>query len=444
MGAAKILSIWSGPDLTHAFLGSGCQLDGRHVLTAKHLVRDREKAYVGLVDDHHGLVAATVINCHQDHDAAILQLDAECPINGPPPWLMNEHISLNNQVVTMHAIDPLHHGVHRADYQIGSYDAGRAEYVLTPDNARGHSGGVITWKNQVVGLLFARMKGEPLCRAVSMHRLLPWLLSHAPTLSAFSSDVTGAPYAETRDAIRVILLREEMLALSRTWGTDPLQGLTTHDVTRVVNRMRAAIELASSEGLTFDGRSMRRFKDGCRDILARVYRLAIDGESARTWINKQLTLPCQSAEASAFIHAVASSAGVKISPSPMRSNFRVERMVDDAGLDAGVGKDRVAQVQKEFWCQVFIEAFPSGEQPLHASLHKELVDAMTNLSEGDDRPFVLTGVDTTGGAGLRRLAQTLPVVAVARSGIAGDILLVDEGKLNSALALCLRAIEECA
>ena len=101
---------------------------------------------------------------HDEHDAAILKMEAETPLLVFIPTLLHEHRSLIGEPIHLLAISPLSKSRYESSsYSIGGYDEIHGEYELSPDNARGHSGGVVIWNGILVGLLFARAIDDPLC-----------------------------------------------------------------------------------------------------------------------------------------------------------------------------------------------------------------------------------------------------------------------------------------
>ena len=193
MDPLTVVSIWSDRDGSNSFLGSGCLLDRRHVLTARHLVAARGAVYLGLIPGAAERYSAHVLASHDEHDAAILMIEAETPMPVASPVVMRDHQSLTGEAVQLLAISPLSKSRYAASsYSIGNYDDVHGEYELSPDDARGHSGGVVIWDDMIVGLLFARASDDPLCRAVSMHRLYPWILRSAPTLALRDSKSSPA------------------------------------------------------------------------------------------------------------------------------------------------------------------------------------------------------------------------------------------------------------
>jgi hypothetical protein len=193
MELPTIVSIWSDRAGSESFLGSGCLLDRRHALTAKHLVGGGP-VYVGLIAGAAERYRAEVLAAHDEHDAAILRIEAETPLPISSPALLQEHYSLASEPVRLLAISPLNKSIYDAsNYSIGGYDDIHCEYELSPDIARGHSGGVVVWGDIIVGLLFARATNDPLCRAVSMHRLYPWIIKTLPTAVFRRSESSSVP-----------------------------------------------------------------------------------------------------------------------------------------------------------------------------------------------------------------------------------------------------------
>jgi tetratricopeptide (TPR) repeat protein len=181
-----VVSIWRDSDRSDSFLGSGCLLDRRHILTAQHLLAGSTTVYIGLIAGAADRYRAHMLVSHDEHDAAILKMEAETPLLVSSPVLLHEHRSLAGEPIHLLAISPLSKSRYESsNYSIGGYDEIHGEYELSPDNARGHSGGVVIWNGILVGLLFARAIDDPLCRAVAVHRLYPWIQKNIPAAAVW-------------------------------------------------------------------------------------------------------------------------------------------------------------------------------------------------------------------------------------------------------------------
>lgn len=181
MNAPVVVSIWSTREGENSFLASGCLLDSQHVLTAGHILH-QSTVYVKVESDCRR-IRARPICVHDRYDAGLLELEESSYQSVPAPALLREPQGLIGELVAIHVISPTHKNFHKVpNYAIGSYDEKNGHYELSPENAEGHSGGVVVWRNMVVGLLVARAKNQPLCRAISLDRLFTWISSALPEI----------------------------------------------------------------------------------------------------------------------------------------------------------------------------------------------------------------------------------------------------------------------
>lgn len=173
-----VVSLWRRKD-KQGFLCSGLLLTGRHILTVRHAFDTGSKdqpVYVRLIDGVDGDVEARLVHRHRDRDAAILKLGTAVGAVTSPDLPTDGHRSFDGQPVTLRVVDPDSHGrTTFPNYSIGRFDHDTGEYILSPEDARGHSGGIVEVDGRAIGLLSRRKKEDPLCRAVAMHLLWPWL-----------------------------------------------------------------------------------------------------------------------------------------------------------------------------------------------------------------------------------------------------------------------------
>lgn len=180
----NIVSLRSGATATESdFVGSGFLIDRCHVLTAKHVweeaVAKGPTVYIAVLPHRDGALPAALVMSHLTRDATILRvIDWEAPGSVMPPRLAAEYESLNGRPVVLHAVSRTHGQVMESPmYSVSSYDNEFQEFELTPDVARGNSGGAVVHGEHVIGLVSNRAPNEPIARALALHSLLPWIRS---------------------------------------------------------------------------------------------------------------------------------------------------------------------------------------------------------------------------------------------------------------------------
>jgi hypothetical protein len=158
-----VVSLWRRKD-KQGFLCSGLLLTGRHILTVKHAFdtgTENDSVYVRLIDGVDGDIEAKVVQRHRDRDAAILELGTAVVAIGPD-LLTHGGRSFDGQPATIRVVDPDNFGrATFSNYSIGRFDHETGEYILAPEDALGHSGGIVEVDDRIVALLSRRKKDGP-------------------------------------------------------------------------------------------------------------------------------------------------------------------------------------------------------------------------------------------------------------------------------------------
>jgi hypothetical protein len=171
----RIVSLWRQRD-RRDFLCSGLMLGPHHVLTVKHAFLDHHgPIFVRLIERIDGNVEARLVESHSRYDAAILKLPTAVASTWPR-LLRSGDRNFDGKRVMLYVMDPVSKSRSTpTSYSIASFDHKTDEFVIIPENPRGHSGGIVEVDGQVIGLLSRRTTGDPLCRAVAMHKLRDWI-----------------------------------------------------------------------------------------------------------------------------------------------------------------------------------------------------------------------------------------------------------------------------
>ncbi len=296
----QIVSLWSdATPCTDNYLCVGLRLDPRHILTVRHALADRpERAptFVRLIRNHDQSKRAYLLHRHDTLDAAILALDV--PVGDVPfPPLRRTGSAPTGSRVLLRVVDPKIFNAHPLEsHTIGSYDEEHDEYILSPRNAIGHSGGLVEVGGAIVGLLSRRAKDDPLCRAVAVHRLWPWLearLSSEPAVLPSPSaplpepQVISAAYRHlverVRKNVREILQKPEAELLRRNWSDDPVARFDPKRPTEQLIEQADALFLATKKTIALwqarpveplaDARADR--KGLCETLVTELVKLAV-------------------------------------------------------------------------------------------------------------------------------------------------------------------------
>jgi len=236
-----VVSIRSGPSAeASAFVGSGFLVDRCHVLTAAHVWKQAASAnaaiYVGALPDCDSPLAATLSAQHETRDAAILRItEWHAPREVLPPVLAREYRTLDGEAVELRAMSPSHPKVMTApSYCVSSYDNEWQEYELTPEVARGNSGGAAVHGDEVIGLIAKRAENEPLTRALAMHSLLAWIGSVIGSENAGQTPVAVPAEASVASPPRAVDSARGVSGLSHRLGSIHLHvdGVSARDYVR--------------------------------------------------------------------------------------------------------------------------------------------------------------------------------------------------------------------
>jgi hypothetical protein len=296
-----IVSLWPGKE-ERDLICSGLLLTGRHILTVRHAFAawpEEDPVYVRLIEGV-SVAPARVLQRHHDYDAAILELTTPVAaivspeVQQAPPSAGMPPVGVRD--LTLRFIDPDHFGWSAPDnYAIASFDHATGEYVIAPENARGSSGGVAEYQGRIIGLLSRRKKEEPLCRAVAMHLLWPWIESvvagapgatpgpMSPPPPLVLSPAYRALVAEVRKRVRERLEYPGTADLVHHWGADPLAALAAGSPAAAVPERvrsllyglhRATVACLPAWQRQRDG--FTRIADDCRALLSDLVKLAVN------------------------------------------------------------------------------------------------------------------------------------------------------------------------
>lgn len=309
MAGPAIVSLWRTAELPpaeppelrdRAFLCGGLRLDQRHILTVRHIFNDcqtGQEVYVRLIAGKEGSAPARLLGCHARYDAALLQLTTPAPLDGPPAIETRATVAHHGKPAALHVIDPKNYGVASPpNYGIGNFDDGTGEYGLTPEDAHGHSGGIVVVEGRIIGLLSRRVERQPLCRAVALHLLWPWIVTCAPDLKAVqpppprdvvAGGLSPALLERVRERISKRLESPDLTNLARRWGTDPLAGFNPADPVPQLRDLFDDLRHATTECLPEWRRDRGQRQGGlddirahCRFLVTELVRLLVDARAA--------------------------------------------------------------------------------------------------------------------------------------------------------------------
>jgi hypothetical protein len=455
----KILSVW-GSETGDDFLGSASLLDREHVLTVKHMFRDcwsevpmysRDTVYVADAERANSRriqVVEPVL--HDTLDAAIGRL-AKAWTDSLASWpgFLAQQVCLNGQELVGHVVDRDLKTVVMPAYRVMKFDdtPGVGEWVLQNQTAPGYSGGLLTYKNEVVGLLHIRSEREPKAFAICTAQLRDWLEQHVPGWTAL-----GTAQARCVEAVKEI---EHLLA--KQPGLDVLADLWVRDalVPRSISRALMALATAVEKALPVWERRRagiagypHSVREDCCALAGRVVRLGVDVDALRRLLDDPAqVMPVDSVGLAALCQALVEDLPCQLSPHVHAENpdvMTAKTAMLSKALVAGVDKEADQDVARQF----YFDVYGIAPQQIDPRLRRSLLARMRLETEENKVPYRLAGIapsrrNDSAYTHLVDLADTFGAVPVARSGWQGarcPFLFEDEEYLVQALHKCILQI----
>jgi hypothetical protein len=435
-----IISLWRDEGCK-GFLCTGLLLSEQYVLTVKHTFKawsDDQPVFVGMIDGVHQGVVAHVLQRHQTYDAAVLRLQTAVKTAGSPPIQAQSSQSFDGRPATLWVIDPdTYSRSPLPNGGVGNFDHHSGEYVIYPENARGHSGGVVDVEGRVIGLFSRRKTNDPLARATAMHLLWPWLqgiIAREPVDQTGVSPPTvliSTAYIrlveKVRDRVRRLLMNPGTENLVSVWGSDdPLAGFDLKDPASQLDRLMKGLYLATRDchrrwQRDLGGR-IGEIKHDCLELWSELAKLAVnpsasDAELAAVAAGSadQLFLACQyGGTAEAVYCALRNLSHV------FGSHEREQDVVSDLAvrlswqLPSGLGEDERQEVLKKLWDKVMDAPLPAKIDGKH---YDQLVVQLNLNRDWENRQFLLVAKgpwEWCNDSDYRRLADELHVGLVLR------------------------------
>jgi hypothetical protein len=320
--------------------------------------------------------------------------------------------SFQRQAATLRVIDP--DSFNRAtasNYSIATFDHATGEYVITPENARGHSGGIVEVKGQVIGLLSRRKTDDPLCRAVAMHLLWPWIrdsLGEPPAASAAAPPTAvGAVSAAYRALVEKVRVRvRERLQhpgterLTRDWGADPLADFDFADPTGQLAILLDELFVATRNGIPDWRRRSERERTAiqadCRGLVSELVKLAVDPAADAAGRDlaaiaasppERLHLACQFAGTAEAVYFALGDLPNLLERRVREPDIASALVVHfDDLLPPGEGEDRRQALLRKLWVRVM------GEEPparVDGKREQQLLSRIRRHAVRDGRRYLL-------------------------------------------------------
>jgi hypothetical protein len=286
---------------------------------------------------------------------------------------------------------------------------------------------------------------QALCQLVSEQAML------RPTPA---SDEAARLSAAATQIAKILDNNPELASLKEHWGAEPLTGRGQGDVADLVTRLAQSVQnsLDAWRRSRMSDEAAAELRRKCRGLLSTLYCLAMDGSSLRELAASAAvgrSVPAKSAATVGFAYAVAHGRNASMAPNKASGvDFVSQGTVDLGHADPGIGNDRRAHVHQAFWAEVFnnpLRSYPGGQgEPLSDEPMEELRDRIWARARRENIAHLVTEVATANGArssNLNQITSELGVVGLARTGKAGNLTLLPEGRFNALIVDCLDQIE---
>lgn len=363
----------------------GLHLGRQLILTFKDPLAGHEQGatlYVASADGSGSALKARVRQLHGELNAAVLELAT--PGESIPearPALGLSEVALQSPEANLWTV-PLGSTLVRAN-RVG-VTAGadpNADTIAVDVEEASRTGGILEENGRVLGLLPPCEPGEPTPRAVSMHRLLPWIESTLRPPASLSmslepepeprptvpSDVYRGLVEDVRARIRELLQGQEMKTIRERWGADPLKNFDIPAAARENDRLWTEIvqvtEDCADQWRDLPESVRHEISHRCRSIVTNLAMLAVDPDApdgaGQCMVRKRegsgpgkIHVRCQEPFVADLVYAagndvpcqlsLASREGGQESQNEFSVHFRGE-------IADGVGRDRLFTLARKLW-----------------------------------------------------------------------------------------------
>ncbi len=463
----RIVSLWRNKD-KDGFLCSGLLLTGQYILTVRHAFEDwpeNRTVYVGLIDGVERKVEADVFQHHREKDAALLKLQTAVSLAEAPALLMDSQRSFDGSQAQLRVIDPdCFQRASLPNYAIGCFDHGTGEYVLNPDSAKGYSGGVVEVDGQIIGLLTRRTKDDPICRALALHLLAPWITNIVAKSAPNSPPPPVVPLPAITSAYLELLARVRnrvceklknpgLEVLVKHWNKDPLEGFVptaaAAQLQGLFNTLYRATEAGKVEWSRSNPPLLSNIKNDCRFLLSELSKLAVNPASGPAVLRSVADAPPEHLYLTCEYPGTAEMVYCALWDLPhLLSRHNKEIGVMDQGavllddlLPSGQGEDLRQEIIKKLWLMVMAEELPAR---IDSKLFQQLLARIKRHHERDKRVYLLVApapADRSDPTNYQNWARELHLGLTLRTDGQCTHLLMDETELIDSAREYLQLLE---
>lgn len=274
---------------------------------------------------------------------------------------------------------------------------------------------------------------------------LRWSLYEQARLPYFLSGGLETPLTALGEQLKAALKSFEMATVLAHWPDPSTAPTAETSIPQQISRFRAAVEKAIPDWLRLQPIQRAAVASGCREILALLYRMAVDFPITREWCadsGSDRPIPAKTLAAAVNVSAVVQGLPMKLGAED-GNEPRFDRVVD-LDLAAGVGADRVASVHRELWqntTALGALSAPAGNVrlPLVDAALRKLKSALADDADAGQPHMLAQEVDAKARvpSESRQLASGLGLPLTAFSKQGGQALRFDEDDLHIRIRSCL-------
>lgn len=268
-------------------------------------------------------------------------------------------------------------------------------------------------EGQIIALLSRRTQTDPLCRAVAMHLLWPWIeasIGYSAGLSGRAEPLlvgTVSPayrilVGNVRQRVQRCLTKPTLAALAAAWGSDPVAdldlSLSAEERSKRIKGLLFGLHRKTKECL--DGwQSLSKdkpagLKDDCRFILSELIKLTVDPQASESDLGPVSTASL------APVHLLCNHGGT--ADVVLCGLADLEHLLEktEDGLDiaaditvhfddllpSGEGEARRQELLRKLWVKTMHAPLPGR---IEGTYYGDLLAQVTLLLERDKRRFVL-------------------------------------------------------
>lgn len=255
------------------------------------------------------------------------------------------------------------------------------------------------------------------------------------------------------EEIKNLLAEPPMKAIAKCWPTAPVAPVPGDNLLSEISAFTNAIEESASHRVLVQPKELALVQLACIKVLTKLFHMTVNFPYAHQWSNGAMANPIPAESAGLAINVLAVSQGLPVQlhleSLGMKSPPSFANALDAQATDNGIGTDRRAKLEGEFWFATastkILGPYPGdGTTPLNGESRAQLL-ASIQEARLRKRPLLLTSRSSPNAPvleDLRRLAAEYGVVLVAFSPQPHCPLRYPLIAVYAGLRVCMATINE--